>query len=95
MCVCLRILASSRIPQYDLGRQTPHFWGGSVTTSSGHVSGLAAPEINLLCNMICERYEHLTTWPLRKENNVLQQLNLANNLHKLILLGIKKWNKAH
>jgi hypothetical protein len=30
-CVCLRILASSRIPQYDLGRQTPHFWGGSVT----------------------------------------------------------------
>jgi hypothetical protein len=29
--VCLRILASSRIPRYDLGRQTPHFWGGSVT----------------------------------------------------------------
>jgi hypothetical protein len=25
ICVCLRILASSRIPQYDLGRQTPHF----------------------------------------------------------------------
>jgi hypothetical protein len=23
--VCLRILASSRIPRYDLGRQTPHF----------------------------------------------------------------------
>jgi hypothetical protein len=31
ICVCLRILASSRIPQYDLGRQTPHFLGGSVT----------------------------------------------------------------
>jgi hypothetical protein len=31
LCVCLRILASSRIPRYDLGRQTPHFWGGSVT----------------------------------------------------------------
>jgi hypothetical protein len=31
ICVCLRILASSRIPRYDLGRQTPHFWGGSVT----------------------------------------------------------------
>jgi hypothetical protein len=31
MCVCLRILASSKIPRYDLGRQTPHFWGGSVT----------------------------------------------------------------
>jgi hypothetical protein len=31
MCVCLRILASSRITRYDLGRQTPHFWGGSVT----------------------------------------------------------------
>jgi hypothetical protein len=26
ICVCLRILASSRIPQYNLGRQTPHFW---------------------------------------------------------------------
>jgi hypothetical protein len=25
ICVCLRILASSRIPRYDLGRQTPHF----------------------------------------------------------------------
>jgi hypothetical protein len=33
ICVCLRILASSRIPQYDLGRQTPHFLGGSVTHS--------------------------------------------------------------
>jgi hypothetical protein len=32
ICVCLRILGSSRILQYDLGRQTPHFWGGSVTT---------------------------------------------------------------
>jgi hypothetical protein len=32
MCVCLHILASSRIPQYDLGRQIPHFGGGSVTT---------------------------------------------------------------
>jgi hypothetical protein len=31
ICVCLRILASSRIPRYDLERQTPHFWGGSVT----------------------------------------------------------------
>jgi transposase InsO family protein len=31
ICVCLRILASSRIPRYDLGRQTPYFWGGSVT----------------------------------------------------------------
>jgi hypothetical protein len=28
--VCLRILASSRIPRYDLERQTPHFLGGSV-----------------------------------------------------------------
>jgi hypothetical protein len=31
ICVCLRILTSSRIPRYDLGRQTSHFWGGSVT----------------------------------------------------------------
>jgi hypothetical protein len=29
--VCLRILASSGIPRYDLGRQTLHFLGGSVT----------------------------------------------------------------
>jgi hypothetical protein len=33
ICVCLRILASSRIPRYDLGRQTPYFLGGSVTLS--------------------------------------------------------------
>jgi hypothetical protein len=25
ICVCLRILASSRIPRYDLGRQNPSF----------------------------------------------------------------------
>jgi hypothetical protein len=31
ICVCLRILASSRIPRYDLVRQTPHFLGGSIT----------------------------------------------------------------
>jgi hypothetical protein len=30
ICGCLRILASSRIARYDLGRQTPHFQGGSV-----------------------------------------------------------------
>jgi hypothetical protein len=35
MCVCLRILASSRISRYDLGRQTPHFWGGSITEAHG------------------------------------------------------------
>jgi hypothetical protein len=29
--LCLRILASARILRYDLGRQTPHFCGGSVT----------------------------------------------------------------
>jgi hypothetical protein len=29
--LCLCILASSRIPRYDLGRQTPGFQGGSVT----------------------------------------------------------------
>jgi hypothetical protein len=34
ICVCLRILISSRIPRYDLGRQTPHFWCGSVTLYS-------------------------------------------------------------
>jgi hypothetical protein len=37
ICVCLRILASSRIPQYDLGRQTPHFGGGSVTPTETYL----------------------------------------------------------
>jgi hypothetical protein len=31
--LCLRILSSLIIPRYDLGRQTPHFWGGSVTVT--------------------------------------------------------------
>jgi hypothetical protein len=30
--LCLCILASSRIPQYDFGRQTPHFLASCVTT---------------------------------------------------------------
>jgi hypothetical protein len=29
--LCLRILALSRIPRYDLGRQTHHFWGSYIT----------------------------------------------------------------
>jgi hypothetical protein len=29
--MCLRILASLRMPRYDLGRRTQHFWGVSVT----------------------------------------------------------------
>jgi hypothetical protein len=33
LCVCLCILASLRIPRYDLRRQTPHFLGGSVTAT--------------------------------------------------------------
>jgi hypothetical protein len=37
--VCLRILASSRIPRYDLGRQTLHFLGGSVTGGEGILVG--------------------------------------------------------
>jgi hypothetical protein len=43
ICVCLRILASSRIPRYDLGRQTPYFWGGSVTTAFHAESQLIRP----------------------------------------------------
>jgi hypothetical protein len=31
ICVCLYILASSRIPRYDLWRQNPYFSGGSIT----------------------------------------------------------------
>jgi hypothetical protein len=41
-------------------------------TSSGCVRGLAAPEVNLLNNMIKERCEQLTTWSLRKEHSILQ-----------------------
>jgi hypothetical protein len=33
--MCLRILASSRIPRSILKRQTSHFWGGSVTKATG------------------------------------------------------------
>jgi hypothetical protein len=33
ICVCLRILASSGIPRYDLGRQTPYF---EVVLSQSH-----------------------------------------------------------
>jgi hypothetical protein len=58
--VCLRILASSRIPRYDIGRQTPHFWGGSVTMpmkmnlmpqprAKGWMSRLGYPERSWQC----------------------------------------------
>jgi hypothetical protein len=62
-------------------------------TPSGRVWGLAAPEVNLLSNMAKERCEQLTTWPLKNEHSILQQHNLANNLHRLIFLCIKKRRK--
>jgi hypothetical protein len=56
ICVCLRILASSRIPRYDLGRQTPHFLGGSVTDNlSTHVW---SPEIvQMIIDSSCLSFE--------------------------------------
>jgi hypothetical protein len=59
----------------------------------GRVRGLAAPGVNLLNNMVKERCEQLTTWPLRKEHSILQQPNLANSLRRPIFLGIKKRRK--
>jgi hypothetical protein len=41
-------------------------WGARRETSSGRVRGLAAPEANLLSNMVYERYEQLTIRSLRK-----------------------------
>jgi hypothetical protein len=70
-------------------------WGPMGRTSLGRVSGLAAPVVNLLSNMIYELYEQLITWLLRKEHSVLQQLNLANSLRRPILLGIEKGKKTY
>jgi hypothetical protein len=64
-------------------------------TSSGHVRGLAAPEVNLLSNMVYKRCEQLTTWPLRKEHSVLQQPNLVNNLAQTNPFRHKKERRAH
>jgi fructose-bisphosphate aldolase class 1 len=65
-------------------------WGAIERTSSGRVRGLAAPEVNLLSNMVKERCKQLTTWLLRKEHNIVHQYNLANSLRRLILSGIEK-----
>jgi hypothetical protein len=67
ICVCLRILASSRIPQYDLGRQTPHFLGDSVTdTLQGYVILIRISvtpsdmgEVCSLCSNVEVLYHHV------------------------------------
>jgi hypothetical protein len=56
ICVCLRILVSSRIPQYDLGRQTPHFWGGSVTVKPPSLPVRASHRVVLIQSSVC--YAH-------------------------------------
>jgi hypothetical protein len=53
MCVCWRILASSRIPQYDLGRQTPHFCGGSITIL---IFGTSLDVINEIKTFLCQSF---------------------------------------
>jgi hypothetical protein len=59
--VCLRILASSRIPRYDLGRQTPHFWGGSVTT--GYHLWRPVASLSHCCNAYTRRRRlHCPQW---------------------------------
>jgi hypothetical protein len=64
---------------------------GSIgRTFSRHVRGLAAPGVNLFSNMVKERCEQLTTWPLRKEHSVLQQLNLAKSLAQTNLFRHKR-----
>jgi hypothetical protein len=62
-------------------------------TSSGRIRGLATPGVNLLKNVVKERCEQLTTWPLRKEHSILQQPNVANSLRRPIFSGIKKRRK--
>jgi hypothetical protein len=56
--VCLCILALSRIPRYDLGRQTPHFLCGSVTTV---VLGEAANFLAIVARITGRR--KLLWWP--------------------------------
>jgi hypothetical protein len=69
--------------------------GPVVRISSGRVRGLAAPGVNLLNNMVYECYEQLTTRPLRKGHNVLQQPNLVNILAQTNPFRHKKGAKLH
>jgi hypothetical protein len=41
--LCLRILAWSRIPRYDLGRQITHFRCGSITSMESSFRSLDFP----------------------------------------------------
>jgi hypothetical protein len=66
MCVCLRILASPRIPQYDLGRQTPHFRGGSVTL--GGLKLVLYSESVSLYQMIAAQFQITKIEPLSSTN---------------------------
>jgi hypothetical protein len=53
----LCILASSRIPRYDLGRQPPHFRGGSViATSDEQYESIPNDKITLPVRKFCTLY---------------------------------------
>jgi hypothetical protein len=67
--------------------------GPMERTPSRRFRGLTTSRVNLLSNIIYERYEQLTTCHLRKEHNVLQRPNLANSLTRINSFRYKKGRK--
>jgi hypothetical protein len=102
MCVYLRILASSRIPRYDLGRQTPHFWGGSTFWSLSFVNlntwHLICNNFNLnfifgtVCICVC-----VCAFSLRRESPdmILWDKPLISELVLSQLVLEQDWSKTH
>jgi hypothetical protein len=94
ICVCLCILASSGIPRYDLERQTPHFWGGSVTLVSEQDWGKTHMKAYKICNNVFgeERLAHIRTLVISLDGNVTYVLIYATTeLHQqrhVVIFGV-------
>jgi hypothetical protein len=52
ICVCLRILASSRIPRYDLGRQNPSFLRWFCHRGPSQLAGNRSSHLHRIVNHV-------------------------------------------
>jgi hypothetical protein len=105
ICVCLRILASSRIPRYDLGRQTLIFevvlsqkwWSSWSKGVHEHDWPPLVPHVNkaghsVRCVSVCMLSSFPTLFTLASDSTDLLVLQIHTRIWDLVLCFFIAWS---